>query len=109
MDDFISLQQEDFFKAPKPTSGKLHLLFNPPYGERLNAEAALYQQIGDTLKNQYPDTDAWLISSNPEAIKSVGLRPSRKIKVFNGGLEARLLHYAIYKGSKKQKYQPNIK
>ena len=85
------------------------MVFNPPYGERLenlNVEE-FYGNIGDTLKQGYPNTDAWLITSNLEALKSVGLRPSRKIKVFNAKLEARLVKYEMYEGSKKGKYMNN--
>ncbi|MBT8302283.1 MAG: class I SAM-dependent RNA methyltransferase, partial [Maribacter sp.] len=60
---------------------------------------------GDTLKQEYPGTDAWFITSNLEALKFVGLRPSRKIKVFNSHLESRLVKYVMYSGSKKAKFQ----
>jgi putative N6-adenine-specific DNA methylase len=36
-----------------------------------------------------------------EAIKCIGLRPSRKIKLFNGKLETKLMYYPIYKGTKR--------
>jgi putative N6-adenine-specific DNA methylase len=42
-----------------------------------------------------------MISANMEALKHVGLRPSRKIKLFNGKLETRLFLFSIYKGTKK--------
>ena len=84
----------------------MHIVFNPPYGERLDLEMeTFYTAIGDTLKRGYPGTDAWLITSNLEALKFVGLRPSRKIKVFNSQLESRLVKYVMYEGSKKAKYQ----
>lgn len=108
LEEFVTIQKTDFFQQTKPINGHLHLLFNPPYGQRLYADVEnLYRNIGDTLKQHYNHTDAWLITSDPQAVKSVGLKPSRKIKLFNGGLEARLLHYAIYSGSKKQKHQEN--
>ena len=103
--EYISVERKDFFKAERPEGGKLHMLFNPPYGERLAIEEnEFYSQIGDTLKREYQNTDAWLITSNLEALKHVGLKPSQKIKVFNGKLEARLVKYEIYPGSKKGKY-----
>lgn len=106
LEAFISLEQTDFFKTGKVIDGPLHMVFNPPYGERLPVEMAeFYSRIGDTLKQGYPGTEAWFITANLEAIKHVGLRPSRKIKVFNGKLESRLLNYSIYEGSKKAKYQ----
>ena len=105
LEEFISISHEDFFKTEKVGEEKLHIVFNPPYGERLEIDyEAFYKEIGDTLKQGYPNTDAWFITSNLEALKHVGLRPSRKIKVFNGKLESRLLKYEMYAGSKKDKY-----
>jgi len=99
---FITLEKKDFFQIEKETAGPLHLLTNPPYGERLDGDInALYQGIGDAFKQSFPNTHAWLISSNSEALKCVGLRPSRKIKLFNGKLESRLMYYPIYEGTKR--------
>ena len=106
LSEFISIEHEDFFKTEKQTERHLHMVFNPPYGERLNIDMPeFYKAIGDTLKQSYPGTHAWFITSNLEAIKHVGLRPSRKIKLFNGSLESKLLKYEIYEGSKKAKKQ----
>ena len=106
LDEFISIKHEDFFKTQRPGEAqKLHMVFNPPYGERLDIQMEqFYKQIGDTLKQNYPNTDAWFITSNLEALKHVGLRPSRKIKLFNAKLESRLVKYEIYAGSKKAKF-----
>lgn len=105
LSEFISVERKDFFTTAKQGEHHLHLLFNPPYGERLRVEPSiLYKKIGDTLKKHYPGSDAWFITSNLEAIKFVGLRPSRKIKVFNAKLESRLVQYKMYSGSKKAKY-----
>lgn len=106
LSEFITVEHEDFFKTEKQTERHLHMVFNPPYGERLSIDMPeFYKAIGDTLKQSYPDTDAWFITSNLEAIKHVGLRPSRKIKLYNGSLESKLLKYEIYAGSKKAKKQ----
>ncbi len=105
LEDFIEIKHEDFFKTQKGGEEKLHMVFNPPYGERLNLDMeSFYKNIGDTLKQNYPGTDAWFITSNLEALKHVGLRPSRKIHLFNAKLEARLVKYVMYEGSKKGKY-----
>ena len=108
LEDFISIRHEDFFKTQKAGDDKLHILFNPPYGERLDIDMeAFYKNIGDTLKQGYPGTDAWFITSNLNALKHVGLRPSRKIHLFNAKLESRLVKYVMYEGSKKGKYMNN--
>ena len=110
LDEFITIQHEDFFKTQKAGEQKLHMVFNPPYGERLDIDMeAFYKSIGDTLKQGYPGTDAWFITSNLEALKHVGLRPSRKIHLVNAKLEARLVKYVMYEGSKKGKYMNNDK
>ncbi|WP_417867727.1 THUMP domain-containing class I SAM-dependent RNA methyltransferase [Xanthomarina gelatinilytica] len=105
LEEFISIKHEDFFKTQKAGNDKLHMVFNPPYGERLDIEMEeFYKNIGDTLKQGYPGTDAWFITSNLDALKHVGLRPSRKIHLVNAKLEARFVKYVMYEGSKKAKY-----
>jgi putative N6-adenine-specific DNA methylase len=80
----------------------LHLLTNPPYGQRLEGNIdEMYQKIGNTFKQSYPNTNAWLISSNFDALKFIGLRPTKKIKLFNGKMETRLCLFPIYEGTKK--------
>lgn len=106
LDEYISIGQADFFQSEKEVEGPLHICFNPPYGERLNIEMErFYREIGDTMKQNYPGTNVWFITANLEALKFVGLRPSRKIKLFNGKLEARLVKYEMYAGSKRTKFQ----
>lgn len=106
LDDYVTVEQKDFFETEKQTEGPLHMVFNPPYGERLDIDMErFYREIGDTFKQGYPNTQAWFITANLEALKFVGLKPSRKIKLFNGKLEARFLKYDIYEGSKRTKFQ----
>ena len=103
LNDFIKIERQDFFRTEKEDPDKsLHILFNPPYGERLPIDVdVFYSRIGDTLKQSYSGSQAWLITANMEALKFVGLRPSRRIKVFNGKLESKLVKYALYSGTKK--------
>jgi putative N6-adenine-specific DNA methylase len=106
LDEYITIKQANFFETEKTTEGPLHMVFNPPYGERLDIDLErFYREIGDTLKQSYPNTNAWFITANLEALKFVGLKPSRKIKLFNGKLEARFVKYEMYAGSKRTKFQ----
>jgi len=106
LEEFISVRKQDFFESKKENDHSLYIIFNPPYDERLQVDAEkLYASIGTTLKHGYPGTQAWMITSNMEALKHVGLRPSRRIKLFNGKLEAKLVKYEMYEGSKKAKKQ----
>jgi putative N6-adenine-specific DNA methylase len=87
--------------VPPPPPGTI--VINPPYGERIVQQNLneLYSQIGDKLKKDFTGFEAWIISSNAEAVKYIGLHPSKKIPVYNGQLECRFNRYALYPGSKK--------
>ena len=100
----IEIVKKDFLTSIKTDNDKLHVLINPPYDKRISADVnQLYKKIGDILKNNYLYSDVWIITANLEAIKSIGLKSSKKIKLFNANLESRLLNYKIYPGSKKHK------
>ncbi len=79
------------------------LMMNPPYGERLKPETimATYQMIGERLKHQYHGHSAWILSYTNECFNQIGLKPSRKIKLFNGALPCQFRNYELYQGSKK--------
>ena len=83
------------------------LMFNPPYGERMKLKdvEAFYRAIGDTLKRHWSGYDAWILSANRDALKNIGLRPSKKYTLFNGALECKFQKFSMYRGSKKTKYQ----
>ncbi|MBW7675001.1 THUMP domain-containing class I SAM-dependent RNA methyltransferase [Chryseobacterium chendengshani] len=101
MEEVIEVRREDFFNTKKDMFPLL-MVFNPPYDERISInDDDFYKKIGDTFKTNYPNTLAWLISSDLDAPKKIGLRPSRKIKLFNGKLETRFLQYEMYEGTKK--------
>ena len=100
--EVISLEVADFCNL-KATGDNGFIFFNPPYGERLlqNETDNLYNMIGSTLKHSFPGTTAWLITSNKESLKQVGLKPAKKYTLFNGALECILLKYEMYSGTKK--------
>lgn len=103
LEDYIELKCENFFDTVKP-EGPTHLVFNPPYGVRLQADIPqMYQSIGDTLKKNYSGAEAWFLTSHLEGLKHVGLRASRKIEIFQAKLECRFVKYEMYMGTKKVK------
>ena len=77
-----------------------HLIVcNPPYGIRMQTEApleAFYRQLGDFLKQRCQGAQAYVYFGNREMIKHVGLKPSWKKPLRNGGLDGRLVKYALY-------------
>lgn len=88
-----------------PPAGPATLIMNPPYDERIPVEDVLpfYKNIGDLLKQRYAGYDVWIISAHLEALKQIGLRPSRKITLFNGPLECKYQLFQMYEGSKRTK------
>ena len=93
------------FENQEPPEGRCLIVTNPPYGERIKIEDlnAMYQQLGDTFKRLYgADREVWLISSDFDAIKHIGLHPTKKIQLLNGSLDCRFLRFELYEGSKKQ-------
>lgn len=98
--DQIILKRQSFERVQAP--GKpMFLVMNPPYGERLRPDQliGMYAMIGNKLKHDFAGSEAWIISSNFEAFKNVGLKPSKKYVVFNGPLECRFVGYKMFKGT----------
>ncbi len=100
IENILKFEAKDF-KDQKPSVEEGVLITNPPYGERLEIEdiSALYKEIGDFFKKNMTGFDCWVISSNEDAFKNIELKPSKKIKVYNGALECDFKMYKIFKGS----------
>jgi putative N6-adenine-specific DNA methylase len=100
----LSISDFQLYKFPKE---KGIIIMNPPYGERIKTDdiIELYKAIGDTLKNHCAGYTAWVISSDSQALKFIGLKPSKKIQLFNGPLECRFVKFEIFEGSLKSKKQ----
>lgn len=105
VEDMVTITVKDYRDFDPPENGGI-VITNPPYGEKLDLEDAreFYKEIGDTLKQRYAGYTAWLFTGTPDAHKWVGLRPSRKIPLFNGAIECRFLKYDLFAGSKKDQY-----
>ena len=79
------------------------VMINPPYGERLASNKdmeELYGKIGTALKHQFAGATAWIISSNDAAMKCIGLKPSRKMRLLNGELDCQFNKYELFNGKR---------
>ena len=105
LDECIRLAVRDVRDAYPPQDQPPGLvIMNPPYGERIGEEAemdALYKTIGDALKTNFQGFDAFIFTGNLEAAKRIGLKVSRRIPLFNGPIDCRLLKYELYRGSRR--------
>ena len=106
----IKLKILDLDEArPNHQSGTV--IMNPPYGVRVKSPDLinLYNEIGNSLKHNFTGFDAWILSGNINALKSIGLRPSKKVTLFNGDIKCLYQKYDLYEGSKKRKENWNKK
>jgi putative N6-adenine-specific DNA methylase len=104
MGRYIQFRQCPFESTSIP-AGKGVVIMNPPYGQRLGGEAdldGLYKGIGDFFKEKCEGYRGYVFTANFDLAKRVGLRTSRRVILYNGELESRLLEYEIYEGSRKQ-------
>lgn len=100
MQDRIMVTKADFFQTTVPSG--TFVIFNPPYGERMHIDINdFYTKIGDTLKQRYKGCNVWLISSDVENMKFIGLKPSKKMQLMNGELNCSFRSFQIYEGSRK--------
>jgi len=100
--DSIYLAEYDF-RTLKMADNEGVIYINPPYGERLlpGETESHYGMIGTTLKHNFSGYSAWIISSNKESLKYIGLKPKEKHILFNGALECSFNKYELYQGSRK--------
>ena len=104
LSDIIKISNNNFCDL-KASDNEGVIIMNPPYGQRIKSEDndELYGMIGSTLKHNFPGYQAWLITSDKDSLKQVGLKPAKKTTLFNGSLECVLVKFELYQGSKKNK------
>ena len=99
--DNVSLKQANVFEMPAPAPSGI-IVTNPPYGVRMedrDALAAFYPQLGDALKKRFSGWTAYILSSDMQLAKGIGLSASKRTPLFNGALECRLFEYKLVSGS----------
>jgi putative N6-adenine-specific DNA methylase len=100
-DDLVQLGNRDLLEIDAPAAMGI-LVANPPYGERLGEDAelaAFYPRLGDALKKRFAGWDCWFLSTDTRLPKLIGLKPKRKIPLFNGALECRVYGFPVVAGS----------
>lgn len=108
MDAFVKVEAKDFALLERPEGAAGMLLFNPPYGERLeevDALIPLYQSMGDTFKKKFAGWRAGVFTGSSALAKSIGLKTTRRIALWNGPIECRLLTYTMFEGTRSSSRQ----
>lgn len=94
----IRFERADAKKFEAPAAEGI-LVMNPPYGVRLGEEEqlkAFYKTLGDNLKKNCRGWQAWILAGSDGLANSVGLRATRRKKVYNGGIECTWLQYVLF-------------
>ena len=103
------IRMEEMTNIPSPITNTSPLvMINPPYGERLASNKdmeELYGKIGSSLKHHFTGATAWIISSNEAAMKCIGLKPSKKMRLLNGELDCQFNCYELFQGKRKDNNQ----
>ena len=99
----IVLKVQPFQQFGQPQDKSI-IITNPPYGERISSTdlLGLYQMIGERLKHAFAGNTAWILSYRDECFDQIGLKPSARIPLQNGGLDCEFRKYEIFDGKYKE-------
>lgn len=98
--EVVTLKQANLLEISAPEASGF-LVTNPPYGVRLSEQqelAEFYPKLGDVLKKKFSGWNAYIFTADPLLPKLIRLTPSRRVPLFNGALECRLLEYKMVPG-----------
>lgn len=92
----ISFQADNMKDIFNPEPGTM-IIFNPPYGERLSGMDGIkdYAELGDIMKAKFKGCTVWIITSDLQAIKHIGLKTSERISLRNGKLDCSYRKYEM--------------
>ena len=93
----IEIDKKDIFKFENINAKTI--ICNPPYGVRMGKSGDLgefYKRLGDFLKRRCIGSTAYIYFGERKHIKDIGLKPSWKKPLSNGGLDGRLVKYELY-------------
>jgi putative N6-adenine-specific DNA methylase len=100
----VSIYHRDFRSIGKTEN---HMIItNPPYGIRNpigagtnsedDGEASFYRDLGNFLKQQCQGSTAYILCGDKALVKYIGLKISRRIPLYNGPLDSRLVKIEVY-------------
>lgn len=94
---FIHFTKDNFFYMSSSSKSGI-MIMNPPYNERieLKEDELWYKDMGDTMKNHFKGFSIWVISSNKNAFRKIGLKDSERYHLMNGALPCEFCKYEIF-------------
>lgn len=100
--EIVQLKQANVLEVNPPHQPGGIIVVNPPYGVRMSEQQLLadfYPKLGDRFKKKFSGWCVYILTADPSLPKLIRLNPSRRIPLFNGALECRLLEYRMVEGS----------
>ncbi len=97
---FVDVSAKPFHEVQKPDE-EVFIITNPPYGQRLELDEEMYGELGSWLKHEIKQGTACIISSSEDGLRSIGLKHSKKVKVYNGNLDCSFRVYSLFEGKRK--------
>jgi putative N6-adenine-specific DNA methylase len=107
----IEFKTADMLQRPSPAAAGTMVL-NPPYGERIDAKGSGRQAVEDGgsaaeffsalaahWKRHYPGWTAWVLTPEMKLPSLMRLKESRRVPLWNGPIECRLLRFDMVAGS----------
>ena len=98
LEDYVKFARQELSTIEAPADRGV-LICNPPYGVRLGKEAELgelYKLLGDIFKQRFKGWTAYILTGSMKLSKQVGLRTSKRVKLYNGAIPCTLLKYEMY-------------
>jgi len=96
-ENVIEIENKDVFDIDEIDGSTI--ICNPPCGIRIGKTDDLgdfYKKFGDFLKQCCKNSTAFIYFGDRKFIKYIGLKPSWKKPLSNGGLDGRLVKYELY-------------
>jgi putative N6-adenine-specific DNA methylase len=99
VDKYIQFEQHDFFDIDSSIENGM-IVFNPPYNKRIKLEDSkqYYQLLGRHLKFKFQGNAVCIFAAKDSGVKFLGLKPDKKIPLFNDNMDGQVLYFNIYKG-----------
>jgi len=108
---FIQFRGGDALQRMPPCDAPGLLLLNPPYGERIDAagiagreraesqDGDFFAQLASHWKRHYAGWQAWILTPDRQLTRSMRLKATRRVPLWNGPIECRLLRFELHQGS----------
>jgi 23S rRNA (guanine2445-N2)-methyltransferase / 23S rRNA (guanine2069-N7)-methyltransferase len=103
--EWLHVERRALSEVSRPKGDSGLVVVNPPYGERIGAEAGLselYSELGHTLRERFRGWQAAVLTGNPPLARNLGIYAKRTHRVHNGTIECRLLRFDLNEASEQR-------